>query len=824
MKIFTLDGLPEAEYDHAGGKARGLAALIRAGLPVAAGFVITGLETEADYEEAAAYYLKSGLQNVAVRSSAAAEDGADFSNAGQYRTCLNISGKDAFIGALRECIASLHNTEAESYSAFFAQAESASMSIVVQAMVDAAVAGVCFTVDPVTGSRDLLIEAVSGLGESLVSGQRAAERHIVPLNRGSGESADSGAAGKAAVSGHGTGPGPFGPILDEQTITRISADVRRAMDYFHYELDLEWAIGKDGNLIWLQARPITTLDEAAIDELDPREVDETAVITTCNIGEMLPGAVTHLSLSTSVRGIDHGMRAMLAKAGAYRSVKDIHDGDCILTFSNHLFINLTTLYKLAAAVVGAQKESVEASICGKSLENTPPLPWKDKPLPIKLVNGIRYFSFLFSNKRAMKRIDTLLRAMEIPRTGDLKTFYKNLDRLLRQFIDVTYCHYATSAHSGAMSSTLLIIIKTEYEVDEQARAVLSGLLEDIDNIESVDILRTMRRLAAEVLKQNPEAVQYSPDQLAVYIKNETGAIREAYDYFISRHGHRAIREAELRMKSWKQDETGLMENILMVMRSGAVEEPKNESRYQENREAFLAGKKGIARKGLEFLINQARTGAYNRELTKSKFVKGVDILKTAYAELADKLVEAGALPEQDLIYFLSHEEIGELIFERKAKLIKKAVRRRRLLDEQMEVRFNEVSIGRPKPIRFEGAGAENGMILSGAPISRGEVTGTARVVKTIADAKKLREGEIMVAAFTDIGWSPYYCVIKGLITEVGSALSHGAVVAREYALPVVANISNVTSIIKTGDYITMNGSTGTVTVLEIADDLEETAG
>jgi pyruvate,water dikinase len=310
----------------------------------------------------------------------------------------------------------------------------------------------------------------------------------------------------------------------------------------------------------------------------------------------------------------------------------------------------------------------------------------------------------------------------------------------------------------------------------------------------------------------------------VYIKNEPGPIREAYDYFIRRHGHRSIREAELRMKSWKDDEPALMENIRMVMHSGAVEAPRQESRYQENLERFLKGKKGPARKGLEFLVNQARTGAYNRELTKSKFVKAVDILKTAYAELADKLVDAGALPEQDLIYFLSHEEIGELIFERKAKLIKKAVQRRRLLDEQMEIQYNEVSVGRPTPVRFEGANTEKGMVLSGSPISRGEVTGTARIVKTIADAKKLREGEIMVAAFTDIGWSPYYCVIKGLITEVGSALSHGAVVAREYALPVVANISNITSIIKTGDYIAMNGSTGTVTILETAEDLEETAG
>ncbi|QQO10275.1 PEP/pyruvate-binding domain-containing protein [Breznakiella homolactica] len=806
MEIYKLSELTQEIYPRAGGKARGLAELIRAKLTVADGFVITDLETEEDFRDAAGYYDTSGLGIVAVRSSASSEDGEDFSNAGQYTSYLNVSGREGFIAALKGCMASLHNRNAESYSAFFSQAKSVTMAVVVQKMVDAVCAGVCFTVDPATGKKDLLIEAVAGLGESLVSGQAQAERCIVPLDRENKRALPEKADYSSA-----------GGILTEAIVSAISGDICRALDYFGHELDMEWAVDKDGALTWLQARPVTTLDEAAIDELDGTTYgDETTVYTNCNIGEMLPGAVTPLSLSTSVKGIDHGLRMMLIKAGAYRNLKEIRDGECITSYSNHLFFNLTSIYKMATTILGAQKESVEASICGKTLD-TPPLPWKDKPVIVKAYNGIKYFKFLFSNKKAIKKIDRFTARMAIPHSNDLGKYYKNIDAAMPDLIDATYYHYITSAHSGAMSSAILAIIKGDYSGEDEAKGVIAGFLEDIDNIESVDILRSMRTLAFRVLKKNPGAVHYSADKLAEYIKGDTGSVREAYDYFIKRHGHRSIREAELRNKSWKNDETALMENIKTVMMSGAVETPKKESHVRERINAFLADKKGSMGKALGFLINQARQGVYNREYTKSKFVMAVDVFKEAYYRLAGMMVEAGALPERDLIYFLSHKEIGELIFQRRAKLIKKAIQRRRLLDEQMEVQFEEYYVGRPVPVAVESVQTENGMVLSGAPISRGETKGQARVVKSVEDARELQEGEIMVAAFTDIGWSPYYCIVGGLVTEVGSALSHGAVVAREYSLPLVANVSNATKIIKTGDLISINGTKGTVTILETAE-------
>lgn len=645
MKIYELKNLPECEYENAGGKAKGLNALIAAGLPVADGFVIIGLESAEDYVAAADHYEKAGYGKVAVRSSATAEDGADFSSAGQYVTVLDVEGRDAFIGAVRECKDSLNSATAESYSAFFTDAKSQSMSIVVQKMVDAHRAGVTFTSDPVTGEKAVMIEAVFGVGESLVSGHAKSESCIVPLLGG-------GAAVDLSLAPLG------GMILNKDDVLRIATDALKAKECFGEELDLEWAIDNSGQLIWLQARPITTLDDNGIDELDCREFADDVVFTTCNIGEMLPGAVTPLSLSTSVASIDNGLRRMLVSAGAYKK-GELKPGDCIVSFSNHLFFRLTTIYKMAVTIIGAAKPDVEASICGKKLD-TPDLPWKKAGTFRRLINAVKYFRFLLSRNKAKKKINKTIDKMSIKYSSDPLTYYNNIGKSLELLDEATLYHYITSAHSGAMSSALLTILQSTGRDEQESRELLAGLLEDIEGIESVDILRSMRNLARECIVTRPECRDMDWKEISEFIASDSGAVKAAYDSFMSRHGHRAIREAELRSRSWEMDEQGFMENLLTVIQSGAKEPEKTQSNVDEYIAKALEGKKGILKVVIKYIIKQSRAGVYNREYTKARFVRAVDRCKKAYIRLAKDLVAVGALPDEDLIYFLSHKELGEL--------------------------------------------------------------------------------------------------------------------------------------------------------------------
>ena len=108
-------------------------------------------------------------------------------------------------------------------------------------------------------------------------------------------------------------------------------------------------------------------------------------------------------------------------------------------------------------------------------------------------------------------------------------------------------------------------------------------------------------------------------------------------------------------------------------------------------------------------------------------------------------------------------------------------------------------------------------MLQGKPVSRGVAEGVVRVVRALEEAVALRPGEILVAPVTDVGWTPYFRIIGGLATDVGSAISHGAVVAREYGLPAVVNLRDATRRLRTGQRVRLDGNLGTVTLLDSAD-------
>jgi pyruvate,water dikinase len=132
----------------------------------------------------------------------------------------------------------------------------------------------------------------------------------------------------------------------------------------------------------------------------------------------------------------------------------------------------------------------------------------------------------------------------------------------------------------------------------------------------------------------------------------------------------------------------------------------------------------------------------------------------------------------------------------------------------MEAKYPRIFRGHPKPIEeveFDGSTVHNSSLkLTGLPVSQGEVRGKARVVTSLDEASEIQHGEILIVPYTDIGWSPYFPMISGLVTEIGGIISHGAVIAREYGVPCVVKIPRATVLFKSGDLILLNGTVGTV--------------
>lgn len=790
MQIYDLSQIPEELLGKVGGKAKGLYLLNKYSFHVPKGFVLVGVKQEEDFLTAYEYYQKSGLGEVAVRSSATAEDGVQYSNAGQYETILSVSGKEKFIAAVKDCISSLGNFRSQRYSKTFLNVEENDMTVVVQEMVDATCAGVLFTQDPLDKSA-VLIECVKGLGESLVSGEASAEQYRFK-------------EGKMDV--------PSVHTLSEEEAFTLCEGAKKAEEAFGMPMDIEWAKAEDGEICFLQARPITAIEDdgVTISEFDfPHDVTD-KTITTCNVREMLPVAVTPLSLSTSVFCLDWGMRKLMEKNHAIKNVDDLPPFSCITPFYNNMFFNQSTNYINAYRIAGTCKETSDIVICGRVLDEFPDK-FEDYSSPLKRAFNMIYFlPYIFSAKRAKEGIDKVVETLRFDYEDTTEGLYQQTIDNFYLLEESFFHHYCASYFSGATSMLAVRGLTKYYKDYNEMNALLAGTLTQIEGIESAQIIQMLQELAGCVLEANPAAAKLTKEELADYLKNAEGKVKTTFDHFMKVNGHRGISETEMRIDCWADDVVGFCDSLRGVIASYNTETKKCGKDWAEYLDEILAPVPKSKHKQITGLIKKARSGAWHREYTKSRCMLTTSMFRKAYRTIASRLVDQGVLPDIDLIYFVTKEEVGMLIHGDKS-VVKKAMKRRRLYPIQCAMKFEEVYCGKPIPLQEDESLADK-TDFKGLPVSPGFVKGRARIIRTVEDANKLQNGEIMVAACTDVGWTPFYCSAAGLITEIGSCLSHGVVVAREYGLPTIVNARGVMQAIHDGDIITMNGATGEIAV------------
>jgi len=769
-----------------GGKAEGLVRLLGYGFDVPAGFVVIGATSGNLPSDLDGHYARVGAGRVAVRSSATGEDSGDASFAGQYETVLNVEGTEALRAAIEDCLRSLENARATAYRDEKTDQGDLQMNIVVQQMVDARAAGVLFTVNPVNARRDqVVVDAVAGLGEALVSGHATPDHWLLGRD---------GSAFASEVHGDD-------PVLSDAELTLLLDGALRAEERYGAPLDMEWAIDQSGELRWLQARPITQLPA------DPNELDTDPnpndVYTWCNIGEMMPGAVTPLTYSVTGRGIDIGMQRAYRRMGA-----NVPPGEGVRyvgMFYGHLFINLTTLSELAAAVAGSTKTQMCIALCGRDVEEVA----DPEPAPAlrRAINGARYFALLFAGAKHRKELDSLRANLDLPQLGTAQQLYRAIDENLPQLWKAYELHLLSSSSSGALSPILLGILAKGEEPTQEHHAEVAEMLAGAKDVESADIAEGVERVIDRLL-QHPDASEAfatadSDAALAWLRSSDAGSAGEEFGRYLDRHGHRAVRELELRQKGWAVDPAPLIASLRSGLRArlehGTPHRPETGEKTSSETHPFIRR-----------LLPLAHAAIRCREHTKSALVAVTTAFKHAYRVLGSQMAEEGLLPDQDAVFFLTHQELGELVGGRR-ELAELAVSRRRAIDYQMPLHFPQIFSNRPEPVRPEPIEGQDGALI-GKPVSRGAVTGRARVVETLEEAAALQAGEILIAPITDVGWTPYFSMIAGLATDVGSAVSHGAVVAREYGLPAVVNLRVATSRFQTGDLVTLDGDRGTLTL------------
>ncbi|MFC4113526.1 PEP/pyruvate-binding domain-containing protein [Nonomuraea zeae] len=843
-----------------GGKAANLGELTRAGLPVPPGWVLTteayrqvatGLETSGDglAERARRHLLQAPVPEavhetivtsyaalgddvpVAVRSSATAEDLPFASFAGQQDTYLNVVGAQAVVEAVRRCWASLWTDRAVAYrESNGIDHASVRLAVVVQVMVDAQVAGVMFTANPVTGRRrEAVIDASPGLGEAVVSGAVNPDRFVVS----GGEVIERRAGDKhlaiRALPGGGTervesveSAGDDGFCLTDAQVRELAELGTRVEDHYGAPQDTEWAIDADGRLWLTQARPITTLYP-----LPDATRPGLRVYFSLNVVQGVMGPLTPLGRS-ALRLVSAGGASLFG----YGPAEPLDGAPFLSESGQRLWIDLTTAVRSRAGRVILPRmltlgEARTAPIFDRLVQDPRLSLVHTSRRPV--LRALRRFAArIHAPSRVLLALTRPPKALaHAARVGE------RLDERLRLPDNVTPAQrldHAERVLAGTFPAIISImpIVITGYGLYGLAAKLAGVPMNDL-----LDVLRSVphnpttemdlelwdlaTRIEAEPFRSGPVAElvrRYRAGELPP-------AAQQGVAAFLDKYGHRGVAEIDMGLPRWSEDPAhilGVLANYLR-MDGGAELAPAalfakgtEEARAAVAHVVAQARRKGRWRAAVvRFGLGRTRTYAGLRELPKFYAVKTLAAIRRSLLVAGEHLVGLGVIDSPEDVAWLDLAEIRAAL---DGGDLRERVARRRAAYEQ-EARRRHV----PRVLLSDGTepealaqSAEEGA-LTGTAASAGTVTGVARVVLDPIGAH-LEPGEILVCPSTDPGWTPLFLTAGGLVMEMGGAMSHGAVVAREYGIPAVVGVPDATHRIATGQEITVNGAAGTVTLPE----------
>ncbi|WP_409305032.1 phosphoenolpyruvate synthase [Peribacillus sp. SCS-155] len=777
-----------------------------------------------DVVKAVAHYLsRYGSEHAyAVRSSATAEDLPHASFAGQQDTYLNIKGKTAILQHISKCWASLFTDRAVIYrmqNGF--EHRKVYLSVVIQRMIFPQASGILFTAEPFTSNRKVLtIDASSGLGEALVSGMVSADNYKV---REGCIVEKTISAKKLAICTRKEGGTEEKEIRrDHQNLSTLS-DVqvlelerigRKLEAYFGCPQDIEWCLVDDTFYI-VQSRPITTL--YPIPEVNDQE---NRVYVSVGHQQMMTDPMKPLGLSlfqlTAARP--------MYKAGGRLFVDITKD----LASPVKRDIVVGVLGKSEPLIKDALKTVLERGDFIKSLSND-----KKELSPRKSNKGISSSGFqeqiennpaIVSDliKRSQTSIEELTQNIQTKSGSDLFDFIlKDIQQLKKILFDPQ----SSAVIMAAMDASSWINENiSEWLGEKNAADMLS--LSVPNNITSEMGLELLG--VGDVIRPYPEVIDYlqhvkDDNFLDELVKFEGGQeTQDAIYGYLNKYGMRCAGEIDITKTRWSEKPTALVRMILNNIKE--IEPNSGNRRFEQGRQEALKKEQELLerlkqlpdgdRKAEETkrMISLIRNFSGFREYPKYGMINRYFIYKQALLKEAELLVKASVIHEKEDIYYLTFEELYEVV--RTNKLDYQIISKRK-----DEYKLYE-KLTPPRVITSDGEIIEGNYkrenppaeAMLGLPVSSGIVEGRARIILNMEDAH-LEDGDILVTSFTDPGWTPLFVSVKGLVTEVGGLMTHGAVIAREYGLPAVVGVENATKIIKDGQRIRVNGTEGYIEIL-----------
>ena len=750
----------------------------------------------------------------AVRSSATAEDMPTASFAGQQDTYLNVVGPAAILQHVSRCWASLFTERAVTYrlhSGF--DHRKVHMAVVVQQMVFPQAAGVLFTADPVTSNRKVAsVEASFGLGEALVSGLVNADVYkvrdgevvakAVATKRLAIHASPAGGTQEQAIEPERQEQ----PVLTDAQVVRLAQLGRRIEAHFGRPQDIEWCLTGDDFQI-VQSRPITTLFPipAAGDR-------ENHVYVSVGHQQMMTDAMKPLGLS---------MWQLTAARPMYEA-------------GGRLFVDVTRNLASPASRAGllrvlgksdpligdALQTILDRGDFIRSLPDEGPggAPLGGAPAPIETDPAI--VTELI--RRSQASIAALKRDIRTKSGSAL------LDFILADIQELKRILFDPQGHQVFMAA-----IEATWWLNEQLQAWLGEknaadtLTQSVPhNITSEMGLALLD--VADGIRPHPDVVaflQHAEDEGFLDELAKLAGGREARDAiraYLDKYGMRCVGEIDITKPRWSEGPTTLVPMILGNIKN--FEPGEAERRFEQGRQEAWEKEQELLkrlralpdgeRKAEEAkrMIDRVRTFIGYREYPKYGMVSRYFVYKQALLEEAERLVQAHVLREKEDIFYLTFQELHDVV--RTNQVDDQLIRQRK------DAYRSYQALTPPRVLTSDGeviAGAYRrddlpAGALVGLPVSAGTIEGRARVILDMAGAD-LEPDDILVTAFTDPSWTPLFVAIKGLVTEVGGLMTHGAVIAREYGLPAVVGVEHATRLIRDGQRIRVHGTDGYVEIL-----------
>ena len=865
------------QYEFMGGKATALSKIGQAIDNIPKWFVVSyegfdkegkNIKEEAKKEVEEALKMFPDDTYFAIRSSAGNEDSKETSFAGQFDTFLYIP-KEEVIEKIKEVYLSAFSERIETYRKENHIEEVMIPSVIVQKMVKSEKAGVAFGANPTTSNiKEIVINAVYGLGSSLVDGIATADTYTILNGKITKTIAKKdychiyvdGEIKQETVNEKQKDKA----VLTDNQILEVKELVEKANVFFGRFQDIEWAY-EDGRLYLLQSRPITTLGTVKNKE------EKLNVFDNSNIVESYGGITTPLTFSF-IRTVYENVYLELCKIFHVKAEKIEMNAqmfkNMLALIDGRVYYNLYGWYGLLSMFpgLGKNKKFMEQMMGVKEslpddLFPVPQATFSDKIGLISTGYGLLK-GFMKIRKMTDKfyvRLNEALEDKDIQHMDlyELHDYYYELEgKLLHKWDAPLVNDFLAMIFYGQLKQECEKLFK------EDGNLIHNDLLCDEGNIISAEPAKRIREMA-EIAKDDEELLQLLENEDMLYIKKELPKYPEFYkkiQAYLDKFSDRCLQELKLETLTLKDNPISLYHSILTFakrMQKTKVNALDSvEARKQAERKVKQALKfKPLEKAKFNFLLKQARYTVKNRENLRFERTKLFGRVREIFLRMGYILTSLNIIEEKRDIFYLEVDEIlyyidgksttnnlKDLITIRKKEYetyketnpderfyTYGAVNIGNNFKKEIEIHTNKTDGNEDKANRDEVHGnkendehknkedknqvpvnkSEEEKQLKGIGASPGKVSGRVRVIDNPANAK-LEQGEILVAEYTDPGWIMLFPAASGILVERGSLLSHSAIVSRELGIPAVVGITGLLDNLKTGDMVELDGTTGIV--------------